>query len=475
MNKRMSTVLMACVLIGLFLISIEYNSENGITVCAQTGTSVGGHISANTTWTTSGSPYIVEETVIVDPNVALSIDPGVEVRFTSGTELIIDGALTASGNSGNYITFTSNATSPQAGDWGAIRFMETSDDESCIINWAIIRYASTGVYAYGSSPEIRNSKIEYNANFGIYSTSVSIFIEDLGVPLIENCIVTDNGGVPIDVDRQGGIYIKFGGIDIQNSLVANSLGHGILSIASDADAVLANGITIRNSTGTGVEGEITIFNSTITENNQSGIKSTGSIHFNSIFGNTPYDLVCGNEPLDASNNWWGSTNETVIEENIYDYYDDFNLGIVTFKPYISSPYFVYYDEQVYDVGVLSNSSITNFEFSQSEKSISFSVNGTDGTTGFCNVSIPADLMWGDFSLYLDDVALVEGVDYTETYNGTHYLFSINYVHSSHIVELVSTEVIPDFAAWLFLPFLMLATLLGFALRKRLKKRTIHMV
>jgi hypothetical protein len=470
MNRRFESVVIACFLIGILFISLEFFSGDEISVYAQVGTSVGGYMSANTTWTSSGSPYIVEETVIVEPNVALSIDPGVEVRFASGSELIIDGALIASGNSGNFITFTSNSTSPQAGDWGAIRFMETSDDDSCIINWAIIRYASTGVYAYGSSPEVKNSKIEYNANFGIYSTSVSIFIDDLGVPVIENCIVTDNGGVPIDVDRQGGIYVKFGGIDIQNSLVANSLGHGILSVASDADAVLANGITIRNSTGTGVEGKITILNSTITENNLSGIRSTGSIHFNSIFGNTPYDLVCDNDPLDASNNWWGSTNETVIEENIYDYYDDFNLGIVTFKPYISSPYFVYYDEQVYDVGVLSNSSITNFEFSQSEKSISFSVNGTDGTTGFCNVSIPADLMWGDFSLYLNDAALVEGVDYTETYNGTHYLFSIDYVHSGHILELFSTEVVPDFAACLFMPFLMSATLLGLALRKRLKEQ-----
>jgi hypothetical protein len=93
-----------------------------------------------------------------------------------------------------------------------------------------------------------------------------------------------------------------------------------------------------------------------------------------------------------------------------------------------------------------------------------------GTTGFCNITVPAKLMSGDFTLYLDDVALVEGVDYTESYNGTHYLFSVTYVHSSHVIDLVSTEVMPDFAAWLFLPFVMSATLLGFALRKRMKKQ-----
>ena len=78
-------------------------------------------------------------------------------------------------------------------------------------------------------------------------------------------------------------------------------------------------------------------------------------------------------------------------------------------------------------------------------------------------------MWGDFSLYLDDEPLIEGVDYTKSNNGTHFLFSIDYVHSSHIIEVFSTEVVPDFAAWLFLPFLVSATLLALALRKRLKK------
>ena len=79
-------------------------------------------------------------------------------------------------------------------------------------------------------------------------------------------------------------------------------------------------------------------------------------------------------------------------------------------------------------------------------------------------------MSGDFSIYVDDTALMEGIDYTQSYNGTHYLFSVNYVHSGDIIELFSTEVVPDFAAWLFLPFLMTATLLGVALRKRLKNQ-----
>ncbi len=471
MSRKFDSVATAFFLISVFLVIIAYIPNDRIIVLGQVGTSVGGYISENTTWKIAGSPYIVEETVIVEPSVILSIEPGVEVRFANGTELIIDGSLTASGNATNYITFTSNATTPKPGDWGAIRFRQNSNDTLCVINWAIIKYASTGVYAYGSSPTIKNSRIEYNANFGIYSTSVSIFIEDLGVPLIENCTISNNGGVPIDVDRQGGVYVKFGGIHLKNSLVENNFGYGIISVGSNAGSVVASGITVRNNTLTGIKGSITISNSKITENQQSGIISSGSIHYNSIFGNIPYDLAVESaDAVNASYNWWGTTNETLIQESIYDYYDDHNLGIVTYKPYISSPYFVYYDEQVYEVSIFSNSSITDFNFSQLAKCISFNVNGTTGTSGFCNIAIPAELMSGDFSLYMDNMLLVEDVDYTEVYNGTHYAFSINYAHSSHIIEIISTNVVPDFSGWLFMPFVMLATLLVLLIRKRFRKQ-----
>jgi len=126
-------------------------------------------------------------------------------------------------------------------------------------------------------------------------------------------------------------------------------------------------------------------------------------------------------------------------------------------------------ETDYVITTVSNSTISDLNFNQTSKQLSFNVTGASGTTGFCNITIPAELMSGDFTLSLDDTPLVEGVDYIESYNGTHYVFSVTYVHSSHVIELVSTEVVPDFAAWLFLPFLASATLLGLALRKKLQK------
>ena len=132
-------------------------------------------------------------------------------------------------------------------------------------------------------------------------------------------------------------------------------------------------------------------------------------------------------------------------------------------------YWVEFEGEFFPVSVSTNSTISNFSFNQSSKEISFNVTGPTGTKGFCDITIPADLMSGDFTIYIGDTLLTRDVDYTETFNGTHYLFSISYEHSSHIIEIVSTLVIPDFTGWLFLPFVILATLSALALKKRLRK------
>ena len=121
-------------------------------------------------------------------------------------------------------------------------------------------------------------------------------------------------------------------------------------------------------------------------------------------------------------------------------------------------------ETEYVITTVSNSSVTDLSYNQTSQQLTLSVSGPSGTTGFCNITVPAALMSGNFTLYLDDVELVEGVDYIQSFNGTHYTFSVTYTHSTHEIKLA----IPDFASWLFLPFLMSATI-GFALRKRLKK------
>ena len=116
---------------------------------------VSGVISSDSTWQKSLSPYLVTGDVEVSAGVTLTIEPGVEVRFTgisddrsSGqdlnrSELRIRGVLNAVGTVGDSILFTSNEEVPASGDW-----------------WGIY------VYDSGSRATIEYSKFEYKV-FGV--------------------------------------------------------------------------------------------------------------------------------------------------------------------------------------------------------------------------------------------------------------------------------------------------------------------
>ena len=57
--------------------------------CALGETTVGGLISADTTWTAENGPYLVTESILVGGGATLSINPGVEVRFDPLKALVV--------------------------------------------------------------------------------------------------------------------------------------------------------------------------------------------------------------------------------------------------------------------------------------------------------------------------------------------------------------------------------------------------
>ena len=132
-------------------------------------------------------------------------------------------------------------------------------------------------------------------------------------------------------------------------------------------------------------------------------------------------------------------------------------------------FYPYIDSDAYPVTVNSDSTILGFEFNQTEKQLSLDVTGKTGTSGSCEITFPDGLLWGTFSLSMDGITLVEGEDYSQTYNEAHYTFHISYIHSSHTIEIVASEAVPEFPAWMILPLFMTATLLAVMLyRKRLR-------
>ncbi|MEA2036799.1 MAG: right-handed parallel beta-helix repeat-containing protein, partial [Nanoarchaeota archaeon] len=85
---------------------------------------------------------------------------------------------------------------------------------------------------------------------------------------------------------------------------------------------------------------ISIIGNTIT-NNDNGIYFSGVVHDtlikdNSIFSNEDYNLQNNAYyNVSAEYNYWGFSNESLISETIYDYYENSFYGIVDFIPYLT--------------------------------------------------------------------------------------------------------------------------------------------
>ncbi len=120
-------------------------------------TKVSGVISANTTWALASSPYLVTGDVTVNPGVTLTIEAGVVVKFYPGTNLTVNGILSAVGTSDQRIYFTSlkddsvggdsnldgSATWPAPGDWGRILFGNSSVDALTKLTHAVVRFGGS--------------------------------------------------------------------------------------------------------------------------------------------------------------------------------------------------------------------------------------------------------------------------------------------------------------------------------------------
>ncbi len=63
------------------------------------------------------------------------------------------------------------------------------------------------------------------------------------------------------------------------------------------------------------------------------------IKYNNIFGGSPKMFLSegASKDIDATYNWWDTTDEAIIRGSIVDKTDDFNLGTVDFVPYLSEP------------------------------------------------------------------------------------------------------------------------------------------
>jgi parallel beta-helix repeat protein len=330
----------------------------------------------------------------------------------------------------------------------------------------------------------------------------------------QNVTVIENHVTGISVAGSNSITIirnnvaNSGGISLTNSkdvnvsgnnITANSNG-GIKLLYSNGNTVSYNYIADNQYAGIDIVGHNNCFCSenrfignTLIENNGWGIRLSGAenntFYHNNFIGNKV------SEGIQVSNPWFWGRSETNVWDNGFEgnYWSDYvtrypnaseidgsgigdtpsviNEGNVDIYPLMVPIEFFdagTWEWTSYSVDVISNSTVSDFSFNPDEGAlIRFDVEGEEGTTGFCRVTIPKDFLdtEGNWNV------LVDGASVTPTVNedGSNTYLYFTYNHNTKTVEIIGTTAIPEFPSCIVLPFLFAATLMVILYKKRLPK------
>ena len=321
---------------------------------------VRGRISEDTTWL-ADHHYIVRGDIEVAPEVCLTIEPGVWVRFDGYWRFQVRGRLLAKGEQDSPITFTTNQGAwsyhlPQKGDWDRIQF--ESAEQGNILRWVRVEWANRGISCVDSSPQIQNSIIRHCAESGIAANLFSI-------PKIERCLIACCGsGVTMETNSAPIIFCN---------LLLDNEETGIAAKLFSSPQILNNWIA-GNSTAVDISyGASALIEHNVIKNGKQGVKanqakeievehniveaqSSAAFYFatgttvtnftgNNVVGSLGWYIYLGGGYMPdvvATGNWWGTINRAVIAAKIRDGNDippnsRQNLGRVVFEPFESAP------------------------------------------------------------------------------------------------------------------------------------------
>jgi hypothetical protein len=288
-------------------------------------------IVANETWSAATAPHIVDGCLTIGGStteiVTVTIEAGVEVRFTAGGCLIVGetdmrGALVAEGASAEPILFTSDqqAGAQSAGYWDAIIFGQDAEP-STVLDHTIIEYggrAGSGahsgpnwvdamVIAWGNSDalpalSIKNTTVRQSSTDGMAFESGARFAADSAA-----LIVTDNEGYPVHIEAgsthtlptDGASDYTGNGTDVIYLLDGN--GYELASgsptwsdpgvsylISNNIDVngaawTVATGVTVAGAAGA----EIQVLDGTLTADGATFTSESDSVYWGGIFFDPP--------------------------------------------------------------------------------------------------------------------------------------------------------------------------------------------
>jgi len=284
---------------------------------ASAETLVNSNITTNTTWTTTGSPYVIQKGISVKAGATLKLEPGVTVAFNGQYRLTAEGSINAVGTAASPITFTSTAAlsgSGAPGQYGGV----TVSAASSVFSYTHFLYGAKGTggfYAYavlkiaGGSATVAHSVFEHNEYTGLGVTSE-------GAASVSYTTFASNGDGISDV---GGSKP----LEVTHSTMRNNSYGLYFDLTRIGPAMYYNSITENSAAGVRVG-----------QNCEEAQSAFAHGEYNNIFANGPAETggrqlnalyVCKALPVSWRNNYWGS--------GVYYYYNDGRCASST-TPYL---------------------------------------------------------------------------------------------------------------------------------------------
>ena len=162
-----------------------------------------------------------------------------------------------------------------------------------------------------------------------------------GDALIEENLIF-NGGIQVGhifVSAFNDIDYGYGDSIIRGNIITNN-SVGIFSSGEDGTAIIEQNLISNNSDGISVASQVTILNNTITDSYVAITLRTSSatIAYNNIVNYTQNSVFLSSvsTAVNATYNWWGTTDTQSINLTIHDFKYDINLGTVSFTPLLTT-------------------------------------------------------------------------------------------------------------------------------------------
>jgi hypothetical protein len=318
---------------------------------------VGGIITSDTTWTLANSPYRLSGGVTVNSLVTLTIEPGVVVDLYIYS-IMVSGTLNAQGTTDNNIVFqTSYPPSSPLINFLSGPGWDESMGTGCIIKNAI--FSAVALYINNCSAKISNT---YFTNTNSY-TAISVFTGSPiivnnafdchgvgintynGYPVISNNFIKCTGNYGVYASNNAyisdnnitgcssGVYVTGNSTVTRNLITSNTFGVRV----SASSAKIENNVIVSNNYG--ISGGGTIRNNTF-GNNVLGvdISLAANITQNNIISSTQNNIrmsMSSANTVDATYNWWGTTDTQAINQTIQDYKTNPSTGKVNFTPFLT--------------------------------------------------------------------------------------------------------------------------------------------